>query len=53
MNLSSFGATGASPLRKVAVLMAVITLLGCLLVGTAFAASIFADSMCASCRGNN
>jgi hypothetical protein len=53
MDLPRFGVMGASPFRKVMLLMAVIALVGCLLLATAFAASIFADSLCANCRGTN
>jgi hypothetical protein len=53
MDLPRFGVTGVSPFRKLALLMAVITLLGCLLLATAFASSIFANSLCTSCRGTN
>jgi hypothetical protein len=53
MDLPRFGAADASPFRKVALLMAVIALLGCLLLATTFAASIFAGSLCANCRGTN
>jgi hypothetical protein len=53
MELPRFGVTGASSFRKAVLLMAVITLLGCLLVAAAFATSIFANSLCANCRGTN
>jgi hypothetical protein len=53
MDLPRFGVTGASPFRKVALLMAAIVLLGGFLLATAVAGSIFANSLCANCRGTN
>jgi hypothetical protein len=53
MDLPRSGVTGASPFRKVALLMAVTTLLGGLLLATEFATSIFANSLCTCCRSTN
>jgi hypothetical protein len=53
MDLPRFGVTGDSPFRKVALLMAVTAILGGLLLATAFATSIFANSLCTSCRSTN
>jgi hypothetical protein len=50
MDLPRFGATGASPFRKLALLIGAILLLGGLILGTALAGSIFMNSLCSTCK---
>ncbi len=50
MDLPRFGVTGASPFRKLALLIGTIILLGGLILGTALAGAIFTNSLCATCR---